>query len=153
MVEVCPEGVVEGLALGRHGDLFAVGAAHERAERSDFSGAREVLGQFVAVLEREAVLSTGVGSGVAIPHGKTPVVDQLVMAAGVVRTPLEFDALDGEPVELFFMLVGPESASSAHVKALSRISRLLRREQLRSGLRASHTSHDFLDIVRASEAI
>ena len=106
-----------------------------------------------AVLEREAVLSTGVGAGVAIPHGKTPLVDQLVMAAGVVRTPLEFDALDGEPVELFFMLVGPESASSAHVKALSRISRLLRREQLRSGLRGSETSLEFLDIVRASEAI
>lgn len=106
-----------------------------------------------AVLEREAVLSTGVGAGVAIPHGKTPVVDQLVMAAGVVRSPLEFDALDGEPVELFFMLVGPESASGAHVKALSRISRLLRREQLRNGLRASETSHEFLDIVRASEAI
>ena len=61
--------------------------------------------------------------------------------------------LDGEPVELFFMLVGPESASGAHVKALSRISRLLRREQLRNGLRASETSHEFLDIVRASEAI
>ena len=106
-----------------------------------------------AVLEREAVLSTGVGAGVAIPHGKTPLVDQLVMAAGVVRTPLEFDALDGEPVELFFMLVGPESASSAHVKALSRISRLLRREQLRSGLRGSETSIEFLEIVRASEAI
>ena len=106
-----------------------------------------------AVLEREAVLSTGVGDGVAIPHGKTPLVDQLVMAAGVVRTPLEFDALDGEPVELFFMLVGPESASSAHVKALSRISRLLRRERLRSGLRGSATSDEFLDIVRASEAI
>ena len=66
-----------------------------------------------AVQEREQLLSTGIGAGVAIPHGKTPVVDQLLMAAGVTSRPVDFDALDGQPVELFFLLVGPESASGA----------------------------------------
>ncbi|HWG52099.1 MAG TPA: PTS sugar transporter subunit IIA [Gemmatimonadaceae bacterium] len=105
-----------------------------------------------SVRERETVLSTGIGGGVAIPHGKTPDVDQLVLAAGVSRTPIDFDALDGKPVQLFFLLVGPESAAGAHVKALSRISRLLRRESLRSGLLAAESAEEFLRVIRASEA-
>jgi len=105
-----------------------------------------------AVLERERVLSTGIGGGIAIPHGKTPVVDQLMVAAGVSREPVDFDALDGQPVRLFFLLVGPESASGAHVKALSRISRLLRREALRDALLRSADAGAFLEVVKASEA-
>ena len=105
-----------------------------------------------SVRERESLLSTGIGSGVAIPHGKTTDLDQLVMAAGVVAQPIEFDALDGRPVQLLFLLVGPESSSGAHVKALSRISRLLRREQLRDDLRQAATREDFLRIVHESEA-
>ena len=104
-----------------------------------------------AVRDREQVLSTGIGQGVAIPHGKTPVVDQLLMAAGVTAAPVDFDALDGEPVELCFVLVGPESAAGAHVKALSRISRLLRRASLRDALRAASTPDEFLRLVRDSE--
>ena len=105
-----------------------------------------------AVREREHVLSTGIGGGVAIPHGKTPHIDQLVLAAGVALEPIDFDALDAKPVRLFFLLVGPESASGAHVKALSRISRLLRREQLRSELMSVRSSDAFLQLIRASEA-
>jgi mannitol/fructose-specific phosphotransferase system IIA component (Ntr-type) len=105
-----------------------------------------------SVRERELVLSTGVGGGVAIPHGKTPDIDQLVLAAGVAPEPIDFDALDGKPVRLFFLLVGPESASGAHVKALSRISRLLRRESLRTDLLAARSPEDFLRMIRESEA-
>lgn len=105
-----------------------------------------------AVREREQVLSTGIGGGIAIPHGKTPLVDQLIAAAGVAAQPIDFDALDGRPVQVFFLLIGPESASGAHVKALSRISRLLRRDQLRSDLRESASSDAFLRLVHASEA-
>ncbi|MDQ6886763.1 MAG: PTS sugar transporter subunit IIA [Gemmatimonadota bacterium] len=105
-----------------------------------------------SVRERERVLSTGIGGGVAIPHGKTTYIDQLVLAAGVASPPIDFDALDGKPVQLFFLLVGPESASSAHVKALSRISRLLRRDQLRSALTAAADSEEFLRLIRESEA-
>ncbi|HEX6536341.1 MAG TPA: PTS sugar transporter subunit IIA [Gemmatimonadaceae bacterium] len=105
-----------------------------------------------SVREREQVLSTGIGGGVAIPHGKTPFVDQLILAAGVAPAPIDFDALDERPVQLFFLLVGPESAAGAHVKALSRISRLLRREQLRADLIAAGSPADFLRIVRDSEA-
>ena len=105
-----------------------------------------------SVRDRERVLSTGIGGGVAIPHGKTPVIDELVMAAGVCARPVEFDALDGAPVELCFLLIGPESAAGAHIKALSRISRLLRRDPLREALRGAASADEFLRVVRESEA-
>ena len=105
-----------------------------------------------SVRERERVLSTGIGDGVAIPHGKTPLIDQLVMAAGVTARPVDFDALDGAPVQLCFLLIGPESAAGAHVKALSRISRLLRRDALRGALRGARSVDEFLRVVRESEA-
>ena len=110
--------------------------------------AREIL---AAVHDRERELSTGVGGGVAIPHARTSRVDQLVMAAGIAPTPVDFDALDGQPVELFFLLVGPESSAGAHVRALARISRLLRREPLRASLRSASDASAFLQVVRDSE--
>lgn len=105
-----------------------------------------------SVLEREGVLSTGIGGGIAIPHGKTPQVPRLTLVAGVAKEGIDFDALDGMPVRLFFLLVGPESASGAHVKTLSRISRLLRREDLRARLAQASSPDAFLGVIRSSEA-
>ena len=119
------------------------------------AGGREAIDPepiLAAVRERELVLSTGIGAGIAIPHGKTPVVAQLFMAAGVAREAIDFDALDGDPVRLFFLLVGPESASGAHVRVLSRISRLLRRDPLRHDLLRAPAAAAFLEVVRKSEA-
>jgi mannitol/fructose-specific phosphotransferase system IIA component (Ntr-type) len=111
---------------------------------------REALLQ--AVLDREAVLSTGIGGGVAIPHGKSPAVDSLVLAAGVAPQGVDFEALDGQPVQLFFLLVGPEAAAGEHVKALSRISRLLRRDTFRSRLAAAADPREFYRILSEAEA-
>jgi fructose-specific phosphotransferase system IIA component len=105
-----------------------------------------------AVRERESVLSTGIGNGVAIPHGKSGSVTELALAAGVSRHPLDFEALDGHPVRLFFLLVGPESAAGQHVKALSRISRLLRRDSFRSRLVAASSAEEFYEIIQEAEA-
>jgi fructose-specific phosphotransferase system IIA component len=104
-----------------------------------------------AVRDREAVLSTGIGNGVAIPHGKTAAVPDLRMAAGTTAAPVDFDALDGEPVRLFFLLVGPEAAAGAHIKALSRISRLLRRDDVRDRLLAARSADEFVAILREAE--
>jgi mannitol/fructose-specific phosphotransferase system IIA component (Ntr-type) len=87
-----------------------------------------------AVMERERVLSTGIGYGIAIPHAKTAAVSQLHLVAGSHPEGVPFEALDGQPVRLFFLLVGPESAAGQHVKALSRIARLVRREAVRGAL-------------------
>lgn len=105
-----------------------------------------------AVREREAVLSTGIGHGVAIPHGKSAAVSDLRMAAGRAAAPVDFDALDGEPVTLFFLLVGPESAAGPHIKALSRISRLVRKDEVRDRLVAAGTPEEFLRALQDAES-
>ena len=105
-----------------------------------------------AVREREAVLSTGIGHGVAIPHGKSSAVAELRMAAGTAAAPVEFDALDGQPVALFFLLVGPETAAGPHIKALSRISRLVRNDDVRNRLIAARSADEFLNALHQAEA-
>lgn len=105
-----------------------------------------------AVREREAVLSTGIGNGVAIPHGKSAMVPELVMAAGRTASPVEFDSLDGQPVQLLFMLVGPETAAGPHIKALSRISRLIRNDSVRNTLINAKTPEEFFDSLQEAEA-
>jgi len=105
-----------------------------------------------AVREREAVLSTGIGYGVAIPHGKSAAVPELRMAAGRTAGPVDFDALDGRPVSLFFLLVGPESAAGPHIKALSRISRIVRRDDVRQRLIAAADRAAFMRALEDAEA-
>jgi mannitol/fructose-specific phosphotransferase system IIA component (Ntr-type) len=105
-----------------------------------------------AVREREAVLSTGIGYGVAIPHGKSAAVPELRMAAGRTSGPVDFDALDGRPVSLFFLLVGPESAAGPHIKALSRISRIVRRDDVRQQLIAATDQAAFMRALEDAEA-
>ena len=92
-----------------------------------------------AVLEREQVLSTGIGHGIAIPHAKSSLLSELLLVSGTSPAGIPFEALDGEPVRLFFLLIGPDSAAGEHVKALSRIARLVRRESVRDGLLAART--------------
>ncbi len=104
-----------------------------------------------AVEAREAVLSTGIGAGVAMPHGKTARLPGLRLAAGSSTHPLAFDALDGEPVRLFFLLVGPETSAGDHVKALSRISRLVRRQPVRERLLAARDAEEFFQTLCDAE--
>lgn len=111
----------------------------------------EVDAVLAAVRAREAVLSTGIGSGVAVPHGRTVHVSSLVMAAGVVEPPVEFAALDGRPVELVFLLVAPEGEATAHVKALSRIARLVRHDQVRARLLGAANAAEFQARVAEAE--
>ena len=106
-----------------------------------------------AVREREAVLSTGIGNGVAIPHGKSAQIPELMMAAGRTAAPIEFDSLDGQPVQLLFMLVGPETAAGPHIKALSRISRLIRRDSVREQLINAQTAEEFYQGLKDAEEI
>ncbi len=113
---------------------------------------RDTDGILRAVREREEVLSTGIGSGVAIPHGKSSAVTDLSLVAGVQPEGIDFEALDGKAVNLFFLLVGPESAAGQHVKALSRISRLLRRDSFRVRLTEATTPEQFYSIIAEAEA-
>jgi mannitol/fructose-specific phosphotransferase system IIA component (Ntr-type) len=105
-----------------------------------------------AVQEREQVLSTGIGHGIAIPHAKSPLVSDLILVSGSSPVGVPFEALDGDPVRLFFLLVGPDSAAGQHVKALSRIARLVRRESVREALLMAQTPEAFYHtLVEAEE--
>jgi len=105
-----------------------------------------------AVLERESVQSTGIGFGVAIPHGRCAAVQELSMVAGVSARPVPFDAIDGEPVRLFFLIVGPEASAGLHVKLLSRIARLVRRDSVRQQLVEATTADAFYNVLLDAEA-
>ena len=104
-----------------------------------------------AVMERERQFPTGIGYGVAVPHGKTPALANLVAVAGTAPSPVPYETVDGEPVRLFFMLAGPESQAGAHVKALSRISRLVRREATRAQLLAATDGQEFYRMLCDAE--
>ena len=118
---------------------------------ADEDGAESRAEVLRAVREREAVLSTGIGNGVAIPHGKSPSVPELRMAAGTAEPPVDFDALDGQPVKLVFLLVGPETAAGPHIKALSRIARLIRNDDVRERLLSARTPDAFLRALSEAE--
>ena len=108
----------------------------------------QVLG---AIEERESVLTTGIGFGVAIPHARSDAVKELTVVGGVSEAAVPFDSIDGEPVRLFFLLAGPESCAGAHVKALSRISRLVRREPVRDRLLSARTPDEFYRVLCEAE--
>lgn len=94
---------------------------------------------FDVLLERERLGTTGVGNGVAIPHGKLPELERLYGMFARLETPIDFDAIDEQPVDLIFLLLAPEGAGADHLKALARISRLLRDETVCAKLRGSDT--------------
>ena len=101
--------------------------------------------------EREALASTGVGDGVAIPHGRLAGLDHFVAALAIRRDGVLFDAIDGRPATIFFAVVGPERASGEHLKCLARIGRVLRDDSVRTRLLAAEQPADALAIVVAAE--
>jgi PTS system nitrogen regulatory IIA component len=104
-----------------------------------------------AIAERESVLSTGIGEGVAIPHARAAGVADLTLVGGVSREPVPYDAVDGQPVRLFFLIVGPETSAGQHVQVLSRIARLVRHERVRRRLVAARTPEEFCDALADAE--
>ena len=104
-----------------------------------------------AVLEREKIMSTGIGDGIAIPHGKSDSVVKLVAALGTQRRGVDFEALDGEPAYVFFLLVSPANVSGPHIKALARISRLLKNDNFKKKLITASSPEEIISAIRAEE--
>lgn len=105
----------------------------------------------VSLLEREKLGSTGIGQGIAIPHAKCAAIDRVVAALGVSKKGIDFDALDGEPVYLIFLLVAPPDSSGLHLKALARISRLLKDKFFRQALREAKSSDEIQKIIKEED--
>jgi nitrogen PTS system EIIA component len=104
-----------------------------------------------AILEREKLGSTGIGQGVAIPHGKTSAVSEQIGALGISQKGLEFNSLDGEPVNLIFLLVGPVEVAGQHLKALARISRLFKDRFFRQALKEANSVEEIIKIIQKED--
>src|SRR4029077_12951830 len=98
------------------------------------------------LLEREELGSTGIGQRIAIPHGKSAVVKELSAAFGVSQQGVAYDSLDGEPVNLFFVLVAPEGSAGVHLKALARISGLLKDKFFKKALLQANSRADVIKV-------
>ena len=130
---VAPHAVLPGLRVSSKKQLL-----HEVAVK-----AAELCGQseqtiFETLQQREKLGSTGVGNGIAIPHGKLPKLGKVFGLFARLERPVDFEALDGQPVDLIFLLLAPEGAGADHLKALARVARLLRDPEVARKLRNSH---------------
>ena len=119
------------------------------AENGELTDAKKVLD---AVLEREGTRTTGIGNGLAIPHGKCNGTDHLVMAIGRPLTPVDFQAIDGRPVNLIWLLASPPDKTGPHIHALARISRLMTIDKFRHALAEAKTSQDIYDAIVKQES-
>ena len=99
------------------------------------------------LLERERLGSTGVGSGIAIPHGKLKSLNALLVGFGRSHQGVEFDAIDGKPAHIFFLLMAPEDSTGAHLRMLARISRLLKDSSLRQRLMDAADSREIYTLI------
>ena len=129
---VQPEGVIAHLKVTSKKQ--ALQELSERAAKLTGLCERAI---FETLVERERLGSTGVGQGIAIPHGKLPEIDRLYGLFARLSTPIDFESVDDQPVDLIFLLLAPESVGADHLKALARISRMLRNASVVGKLRAS----------------
>ena len=104
-----------------------------------------------ALIDRENLGSTGIGQGIAIPHGKTDKVQELIAVLGISHKGVNFEALDGELVYIFFLLVAPKETAGPHLKALAQISRLLRDNYFCEQLRRCKTPEELFELIRREE--
>lgn len=107
---------------------------------------------FDVLLQRERLGSTGIGQGVAIPHGRLPSIDRIICVFARLDEKVNFDSLDDEPVDLVFLLLAPETAGADHLKALARISRLIRDPQILDKLRGSREQGALYSVLTEASA-
>jgi PTS system nitrogen regulatory IIA component len=139
---VVPQAVVPSLRVNNKKQALQELAARAAAicGRSE----REVL---EVLMQRERLGSTGIGNGIAIPHGKLTRLERLFGVFARLERPIDFEALDGQPVDLVFLLLAPEGAGADHLKALARIARLLRESEVAQKLRESRDAEALYAVI------
>lgn len=115
----------------------------------ELTDAKKVL---YAVLDREGTRTTGIGNGLAIPHGKTTGTDHLTMAIGKPAEPIDFQSIDGRPVTIIWLLTSPPDKTGPHIQALARISRLMTLDRFRAAMNQTKSSQEMFDVIAAQEA-
>jgi PTS system nitrogen regulatory IIA component len=144
---LAPEAIVPALKATTKPDTLQELATLLATRHPEIDGARLVQ----VLLDREALGSTAIGEGIAIPHGKLPGVTNVVAAFGRSEAGIDFDSLDGNPTRLFFLLVAPEDSAGIHLKALARVSRLLKDKAFRDRLAAGGTREQLFAIIKEED--
>lgn len=106
-----------------------------------------------AVWQREQTRTTGIGHGLAIPHGKCSCCDRLIMAVGKPASPIDFKAIDGRPVSIIFLLASPPEQTGPHIQALARISRLMVRDEFRAEILSAPDGQSIFDLIARQDAV
>jgi len=102
--------------------------------------------------DREELASTAIGEGVAIPHGKHPSASEIVACIGRARDGIDFDSMDGKPTFLFFVMIAPENSTGSHLKALARISRVLKGDDFRRRLLEARDAQEMYELIAEEDA-
>ena len=139
---VAPEAILPALKV-----ISKKQALQELAARASALTGQNERAVFEILQQREKLGSTGVGNGIAIPHGKLPKLGKLFGMFARLERPIDFEALDRQPVDLIFLLLAPESAGADHLKALARIARLLRDQDVAKKLRASRDAQAIYSVL------
>jgi PTS system nitrogen regulatory IIA component len=134
--------------VSREKDAALEELAAELAAKYDHLDSQKVLG---VLRERERISSTAIGDGVAIPHGKLSGLDKIYGVFARSEPGVNFNSLDGEPTHLFFVLIAPENAAADHLKALARISRLLKDPAFRQRLMSGKNQQDLFRLIREED--
>ena len=104
-----------------------------------------------AIISREKIMSTGIGQGLAIPHGKTDAITQNYAAFARLKEPIEFNSIDSKPVQLIFLMVSPYSDQRSHIRLLSRVSTLMNYDEFRSNLLNVQNHEDLIELFKQKE--
>ena len=142
---VAPEAIVPALKVSSKKQ-----ALQELSARSSALTAQNERAIFEVLLQREKLGTTAVGYGVAIPHGKLPKLTKMFGLFARLDRPIDFEALDGQPVDLVFLLLAPEGAGADHLKALARVARLLRDQDIARKLRESRDAEALFAVLALS---
>jgi fructose-specific phosphotransferase system IIA component len=104
-----------------------------------------------SVFTRECIRSTGIGSGIALPHGKCTAVNELVMAIGIAHEPVDFGSIDGKPVSIVILLISPADQTGPHIQALARISRLMLDKEFKKALEEVTSAEEVYELLSSKE--
>ena len=143
---VAPEAILPALKVNSKKQ-----ALQELAARAAVLTGQNERSIFEVLLQREKLGTTAVGYGVAIPHGKLPKLDKLSGLFARLDRPIDFEAMDGQPVDLIFLLLAPEGAGADHLKALARVSRLLKDKSFRDRLAGGGTQEQLFAIIEEED--
>jgi nitrogen PTS system EIIA component len=140
-----PEVVIAGLVGGNKEEVLK-----ELCDKININGVSSE--KLLAVIEeRESLGSTGIGEGVAIPHGKIGKLEQIAIVFGRSQKGVEFESIDGRPAHLFFMLLAPDKNPGEHLKALARVSKMLKNIEFRNALLAAGNAEEIISLIEQEE--